>query len=118
MGRKRDLMSPASGKMLNEKDEVVDISQIYDNFNRTFSPFDEQLSSQRTPIIEINASYAPSILRDVHRTEGTAEISQVDSEFELKHVGAGDKVIMVSASTGRYTPGIAAEAGVGVRFPD
>jgi len=89
-----------------------------DNITRANSPFDEVLSTQRTPIIEINASYAPSILRDIQRTEGNADITQINSEFQLKHSGAGDKVIMISGSTGRYTPGIAAEAGVGVRFPD
>ena len=91
--------------------KVLDLQQ------RQKSPFDERLTAQRTPIIEINASYAPSILRDIQKTEGDAEINQINSEFELKHTTTGDKVAMLSASTGRYTPGVAAEAGVGVRFP-
>ena len=91
---------------------------IMDVLERANSPFDEVLLAQRTPIIEINASYAPSILRDIQRTEGNSEINQIESEFELKHTTTGDKVVMISASTGRYTPGVAAEAGVGVRFPD
>ena len=82
------------------------------------TPFQELGVSERTPVIEINASYAPSILRDIQKTEGNAEIKQIESEFELKHTTTGDKVAMLSASTGRYTPGVAAEAGVGVRFPD
>lgn len=82
------------------------------------SPFDEILSTQRTPIIEINATYAPSDLRDIQRTTGDASISHINSEFKLQHSSAGDKVVMLTGSTGRYTPGVAAEAGVGVRFPD
>ena len=82
------------------------------------SPFNEQLTAERTPIIQINGSYDISELRDAIIEEGTAEVSSLDSEYKLQINNAGDKAAMTSASRGRYTPGCASEVGVGLRFQE
>ena len=87
-------------------------------YTRAVTPFDEMRVSQRTPIIQINGSYETSELRDVIKTDGTAEVTSVNSEFRLETKATGDKALMASASRGRYVPGYAAEAGIGARLPE
>ena len=82
------------------------------------TPFDELKVSQKTPIIQINGSYDTSLLRDIIKTEGAADVKSINSEFLLETNGVGDKATMLSASRGRYVPGYAAEVGVGIRIPE
>lgn len=79
------------------------------------TPFSESLVAERTPIIQINASYDLSILRDIQRTEATGTITSINSEYLLNIEGADSKALLLSGSKGRYTPGTAAEVGIGVR---
>lgn len=88
------------------------------DYEKTITPFNENLSAQRTPIIQINASYDMSELRDTIKKAGNADIKSIHSEYELSLLGENDSAVMATASRGRYVPGYAAEAGVGIRVPE
>lgn len=111
----RDNISPNSGKMYLKDDTVLDLAAYYSDI---LTPFNEILSSQRTPIIQINASYDISELRDTIKKAGNADIKSIHSEYELSLLGENDSAVMATASRGRYVPGYAAEAGVGIRVPE
>jgi len=71
-----------------------------------WSPFDEQIITERTPLITLTSISPLSTLRNV--TTGTP--AHTGSEYLLE---ADDRI--ESADIGRYVPGFGAQAGLAVR---
>ncbi|PYZ97574.1 hypothetical protein CR205_02975 [Alteribacter lacisalsi] len=82
------------------------------------SQFDELMTSQRTPVVELQSVYGLSALRDVVTVTGGGTVTNNTVEFNLSVSGAaGDSATLDSAERGRYMPGYAGQAGIGVRIP-
>jgi len=83
------------------------------------SQFGEVSTVKRTPIIELNSSYGPSLLRDSTTVTGSGDISKAASGEILLSTGAtsSSTTDLESAAVGRYIPGYGAEVGIGVRIP-
>lgn len=82
------------------------------------SMFGEQLSVQRTPIIELNSTYGTSALRDIESTENGGTITLDAGEIRLRTgTTANGTAALRSARRGRYVPGYGGEVGVGIRIP-
>lgn len=82
------------------------------------SQFGELITTERTPIIELNSSYGTSILRDHEVTVGSGNISLSNGELILSTgTTASSETALKSAEVGRYIPGYGAEIGIGTRFP-
>ncbi|TDL30277.1 hypothetical protein E2R51_19405 [Jeotgalibacillus sp. S-D1] len=83
------------------------------------SQFDELMVSQRTPIVELKSVYGLSDLRDIVETTGSGTVTNTSVEYQLSvTAGATDSATLDSAERGRYMPGYAGQAGIGVRIPD
>lgn len=78
--------------------------------------FNNKITTQRTPIIELNAVANLSKLRDDTQEEGNGVVKDNGSEYIVRHQGAGDLARLASAERGRYIPGNTSDVGVGVRF--
>lgn len=82
------------------------------------SQFDELIVSEKTPIVELTSAYGLSILRDSVTTIGDGTVTNDATEFNLSNTTNGiDSAILESVLRGRYEPGFAGEAGIGVRIP-
>ncbi|QLG40681.1 MULTISPECIES: hypothetical protein [unclassified Paenibacillus] len=82
------------------------------------SQFDELRVTQKTPIVELTSVYGLSILRDVVTTTGAGTVTNDATEYNLSNTASGiDSAILESVLRGRYEPGYAGEAGIGVRIP-
>lgn len=83
------------------------------------SQFNELMVSQRTPIVELKSVYGLSDLRDIVETTGSGTVTNTTVEFQVSvTAGATDSATLDSAERGRYMPGYAGQAGIGVRIPD
>ncbi|MEK4365540.1 hypothetical protein MKX68_24150 [Paenibacillus sp. FSL M8-0212] len=82
------------------------------------SQFDELRVAQKTPIVELTSVYGLSILRDAVTTTGAGTVTNNATEYNLSNSVSGvDSAILESVLRGRYEPGYAGEAGIGVRIP-
>ena len=82
------------------------------------SQFSELRVSQRTPLIELTSVYGLSNLRDIVTVTGAGSVGSNNSEFQLSTIASGiDSATLQSSERGRYEPGYAAEAGIGIRLP-
>ena len=82
------------------------------------SQFDELRVAQKTPIVELTSVYGLSSLRDVVTTTGAGTVTNDATEYNLSNTASGtDSAILESVLRGRYEPGFAGEAGIGVRIP-
>lgn len=81
-----------------------------------YTVFDEARVAQKTPVIDLNAVHGLSLLRDDQQTSGTGAVTDVQSEFRVRHQAAGDFARLSSASRGRYQPGTIGEVGIGMRL--
>lgn len=82
------------------------------------SQFGEDLTTERTPIIQLNSSYGTSGLRDIIFTSGSGAVTN-----EAGYIGlatgatANSDAQIFAAEVGRYSPGYSAEIGIGLRLP-
>ncbi|MEO2212575.1 hypothetical protein ABGV40_17160 [Paenibacillus amylolyticus] len=82
------------------------------------SQFDELRVAQKTPIVELTSVYGLSILRDAVTTTGAGTVTNNATEYNLSNTASGiDSAVLESVLRGRYEPGYAGEAGIGVRLP-
>ncbi|MDT9718060.1 hypothetical protein QVE09_04075 [Paenibacillus sp. ClWae2A] len=82
------------------------------------SQFDELRVAQKTPIVELTSVYGLSILRDAVTTTGAGTVTNNATEYNLSTTASGvDSAVLESVLRGRYEPGYAGEAGIGVRIP-
>jgi len=82
------------------------------------SQFNELRISQRTAILELVSMYGISALRDVVTTTGAGTVTNTGTEYSVNTTASGaDSAILESVMRGRYEPGYAGEAGIGVRIP-
>lgn len=82
------------------------------------SQFGEQRVVERTPVIELNSSYGLSNLRDIKTVVGTGTATATAGEIKLSTgISASAIVKVASAERGRYMPGAAGQAGIGIRIP-
>lgn len=83
------------------------------------SQFNELMVSQRTPVVELKSVYGLSDLRDIVETTGSGTVTNTTVEYQVSvTAGATDSATLDSAERGRYMPGYAGQAGIGVRIPD
>ncbi|QGU00157.1 hypothetical protein SYNTR_1563 [Candidatus Syntrophocurvum alkaliphilum] len=83
------------------------------------SQFNELRVAKRTPIVELTSVYGVSNLRDVVFTTGSGTVTNNATEYVVSTTADGtDSAILESALRGRYEPGFAGEAGIGVRIPN
>lgn len=93
------------GTVLNEADRLTLLR----------SPFQEQKTVELNNVIELKSIYGITY-RDVTSSTGSGAVSHNGSEFKLTtSASTGDRAVLESAERGRYVPGFAAEAGIGVR---
>ncbi|MGH4052943.1 MAG: hypothetical protein ACREVX_16720 [Clostridium sp.] len=82
------------------------------------SQFNELRVARKSPIIELTSVYGVSDLRDVVITTGAGTVTNTATEYSVNTTASGaDSAILESAMRGRYEPGYAGEAGIGVRIP-
>jgi len=82
------------------------------------SQFNELRVSRKFPIVELTSVYGVSVLRDVVATTGAGTVTNTSTEYSINTTASGaDSAILESAMRGRYEPGFAGEAGMGVRIP-
>lgn len=83
------------------------------------SQFSENITAERTPVIELNSAYGTSALRDVETVTNSGAISASATGEILLSTGATatSKAVLESAERGRYIPGYGAESGIGIRVP-
>jgi len=82
------------------------------------SQFNELRVARKTLIIELTSVYGISVLRDVVITAGAGTVTNTSTEYSVNTTASGaDSAILESAMRGRYEPGYAGEAGIGVRIP-
>ena len=82
------------------------------------SQFNELRVARKFPIVELTSVYGVSDLRDVVITAGGGTVTNDATEYVINTTASGgDSTILESAERGRYEPGFAGEAGIGVRIP-
>ena len=82
------------------------------------SQFNELTVASRFPIVELTSVYGVSVLRDNVITTGAGTVTNTATEYSVNTTANGaDSAILESAERGRYEPGYAGEAGIGVRIP-
>ncbi|WP_391204336.1 hypothetical protein [Psychrobacillus sp. L4] len=82
------------------------------------SQFDELRVAERFPIVELTSVYGISSLRDAVTTVGGGTVTNDGTEYILTNpVSGAASSILESVLRGRYEPGFAGEAGIGVRIP-
>lgn len=85
---------------------------------RVTSQFSELRIAQRTPIVELTSVYGLSDLRDIVTATGGGSVTNNGTEYLVSTTtGAADSATLDSALRGRYEPGYAGQAGIGVRLP-
>ena len=83
------------------------------------SQFNELRVAQKTPIVELTSVYGVSDLRDVVFTTGGGTVTNTSTEYQVSTTASGaDAAALESALRGRYEPGFAGEAGIGIRIPN
>lgn len=81
------------------------------------SQFGEIIVANRTPIIELNSAYGLSELRNLITETDGGTLTTTDGEIVLSTGTTGTAVAAVDTSkTGRYLPGMGAQAGIGIRL--
>lgn len=80
------------------------------------TPYNEQLTAEKTTLIELKSIYGLSKIRDIVTEVGTGTVTNDFREYRLKVLGAGDEARLTSSERGRYIPGKSAEYGIGVRI--
>lgn len=82
------------------------------------SQFNELRVARKFPIVELTSVYGVSALRDIVTTTGGGTVTNDATEYSVSTTASGvDSAILESALRGRYEPGFAGEAGIGVRIP-
>lgn len=82
------------------------------------SQFNELRVARKFPIVELTSVYGVSALRDIVTTTGGGTVTNDATEYNVSTTASGiDSAILESALRGRYEPGFAGEAGIGVRIP-
>lgn len=80
--------------------------------------FDEQITTERTPLIELNSALGLSDLRDKRTVVGTGTVTNTAGEHVLSTGGTtASSAELQSVEHGRYYPGTSAQTGMGVRVP-
>lgn len=95
--------------------EEITLHDIGANVN---SQFNELRTAQRTPIVELKSVYGLSALRDIVATTGSGSVSNTTVEYQIRtETGTTDSALLQSVERGRYMPGYAGQAGMGIRIP-
>ncbi|WP_371017507.1 hypothetical protein [Pseudalkalibacillus sp. JSM 102089] len=93
----------------------INITNIGPNVS---SQFDELRIAERTPIVELTSVYGVSAIRDIVTTTGGGTVTNDATEYSVStSTGGTDAATLDSALRGRYEPGYAGEAGIGIRLP-
>jgi hypothetical protein len=91
------------------------ISNIGPNLS---SQFGELRVAEKFSIVELTSVYGISSLRDAVTTIGGGTVTNDGTEYNLSNTASGvATAILESVLRGRYEPGFAGEAGIGVRIP-
>ena len=85
----------------------------YQEINTT--PFSEQLTAERTTIMELKSIYGISNIRDRVTTTNTGTVTNDFREYKLNVNGSNSQARITSVERGRYIPGKSAEYGIGIR---
>ncbi|WP_404332362.1 hypothetical protein [Mesobacillus maritimus] len=94
---------------------MVSINNVGPNVSSQFS---ELMVSRRTPVVELTSVYGLSVLRDLVETTGSGTVTNTTVEYQITTTtGAADSATLDSVERGRYMPGYAGQAGIGVRIP-
>ncbi|MFA9556914.1 hypothetical protein ACERII_06410 [Evansella sp. AB-rgal1] len=94
---------------------MVSINNVGPNVS---SQFNELMVSRRTPVIELTSVYGLSNLRDLVETTGAGTVTNTTVEYQVETTTADtDSATLDSVERGRYMPGYAGQAGIGVRIP-
>ncbi|WP_113927027.1 hypothetical protein [Bacillus sp. P14.5] len=94
---------------------MVSINNVGPNVS---SQFNELMVSNRTPVVELTSVYGLSNLRDLVETTGSGTVTNTTIEYQITTTpGASDSATLDSVERGRYMPGYAGQAGIGVRIP-
>lgn len=81
--------------------------------------FNEQITTERTPLIELNSALGLSDLRDKRTVVSTGTVTNTTGEHVLSTGGTtASSAELQSVEYGRYYPGTSAQTGMGVRVPD
>lgn len=80
--------------------------------------FDELITTERTPLIELNSALGISALRDVTAVANTGTVTNSGGENILS-TGAttASTASLATVEYGRYYPGTSAQMGMGIRAP-
>lgn len=97
-------------------DDVTERDRGFINVARR-SVFDELITGEYTPLIELDSSNGLSALRDVETTTGDGAITNENGQHRLRTGATGGTAILATAERGRYQPGIEALPGIGIRRP-
>ena len=82
------------------------------------SQFNELNVAEKFAIVELTSVYGISSLRDAVTTAGGGTVTNNATEYNLSNPASGTaSAILESVLRGRYEPGFAGEAGIGVRIP-
>jgi len=82
------------------------------------SMFGEIITTERTPIVELNSIYGASALRDITTVANDGTVSSSNGEILLTtSATASGSAQIDSAERGRYIPGYGGEVGLGIRIP-
>lgn len=75
-------------------------------------------TAERSPIVELQSVYGLSDLRDLVEITGSGTVTNTTVEYQVSTTtGATDSATLDSVERGRYMPGFAGQAGIGVRIP-
>lgn len=81
--------------------------------------FDELVTNEKTPQIEISGQYGFSNLRDFIVTENNGSVDNNGIEYELQtDVQINSRAVLQTIERGRYQPGNACECGIAARLPE
>lgn len=83
------------------------------------SLFDELITTERTPLMELNPALGLTVLRDTATEVNTGTVTNTGGEFVVATgTTTASTAELQTVERGRYYPGTAAQAGLGVRLPD
>lgn len=83
------------------------------------APFNEVINNERSRLIELKSNYGISALRDLVTTANGGTVTNNGTEYQVSTSSSqtSSSAILDSAERGRYFPGSAGEAGIGMRLP-
>ncbi|MFW5980291.1 MAG: carboxypeptidase-like regulatory domain-containing protein [Halanaerobiales bacterium] len=88
------------------------------NIRSEAGQFDEVITNEKSPLIELDTPYGLSKLRNFVVEENGASVSNNGIEFILEtDAQTNSRGVLDSARRGRYQPGTAGELGIAVRLP-